>query len=299
MKSWIKWTWIIGFVGVLWALPASAQVITPTVMPLNDESLKSEIEKLRKELAALETAGAAEARTRAIKTQIDALERADSQKGRNGAVFLSQAGFEGGTTGPAVSIDTAHLFFNNRQTRLYLRSTLPTESVAAAEPEGTLNDRIRAAVLDPYGGLLYVAVGKLIPVDGQNHGPDQGLFFDLRAGAKFVQLPGEASGGTYKATAFGLISAGARVRQTLWPTPDAANGVGTIEASALLVANRAVDRAVSPLVDHNGALAGWVMGLNIGIGIELVDGVVLTLRGTPWSNKDLSKDFTIGFVLKK
>lgn len=72
-----------------------------------------------------------------------------------------------------------------------------------------------------------------------------------------------------------------------------------LEVSALMVANRGIDRAVSPLTSSGGELDGWPSSLNIAVGLRLADGIGLTLRGAPWTNKPLSKNFTIGIALLK
>jgi len=318
------------FVGFLVAASAGqtfAQVITPSVETERLRVLQKERERRAIEIAILINltqqltprvaasdadrvvalqgldATARSNRLQVATAEIDKLDAAIDEEAaearRPGSLFLTQAGFEGGTGGGQVSIDAAHLFFRNATTRFYLRSTLPTDVDKSSEPSGALEDRIKAALSDPYGGLLYLSVGQMIRLPDATEGAsyDEGVFLDLRSGSKFVQLPGTATGGIHKATAFAAVSAGLRVRESLWTT--GAQQAGMFELSALLVANRAIDRSVSELTDVGGELSGWPTSLNVSIGLQLSEGIGLTLRGSPWTNKPLSKDFAIGVTLIK
>lgn len=311
------------FLFIVSLLPSAAfsQVITPALKSERLRTLELEARRLEAQVRTLEaipvdpeTLTPRTAQIASVKNALEATkdaakaEQASNPEPRT--LFLSQAGLEGGTTGPQISIDAAHLYFRNGRTVFHLRSTLPTNPEADTAPVGTLDERIKSAVSDPYGGLLYLAVGQRTPVCLHSdvarqrvckakRPNDNGWFFDVRGGAKFVQLPGDAGNAGLRASAFGVLSGGLRLRQSLWLDEFASEEAGLLEVSANIVVNRAIDRTVSPLVGEGGELSGWPTGLDLAIGLRLVGNIGLTLRGTPWTNKPLSREFTIGLSLLK
>jgi len=315
--------------------PAGAQIITPTTQPLS--SAMKELQRgLRAERATRERlakaagiAGADKASQVSILTSkaasalsiderrwvdaansVKALEAKVAQEANDPAstapknTFLTQAGFEGATGTGHVTLDAATLYFKGGKSRLYVRSTLPTTPAVAEEKDDDgLDGQIKSALNDPYGGLLYLAAGGMVPLNADPADSSRGLFLDFRAGAKFVQLPEKLSETSYRVTPFLVWSGGLRLSEPLSYDADGLEPAGRLDASVSFVVNRVLDRTVSALftADDKGnvALATATRSVNVALGLTIKENIGLVASGTAWSSSHLDRRFVLGVTLLK
>lgn len=326
-----------------WTCDASAQVFTPTRAPLPAAAVERRrvidlaLIQAEGDLQAAKTAEAvAESRAPArsareadralARTRISELEanvaalrkqrEAESQGdgGRRGS-FLTQAALDGivNEGSPEVSIQAADLFFNDTF-RVYLRSTLSTD-VGSEEAETTeetagdddavaaVEERLKSALLDPYGGLLYLATGGFHQVLGQTL-PGQkprGLFLDARGGVKAVQIE-ESQAESNSVVPFAAISAGLHFQWPVWDDPTQTTddaSVGDVVVGLTWVSNAVLDKSASDLfTGDDPALDRWTHTLAFTAGISLNGVAKLTFTGNPWSSTSLlGKRYTVGLAI--
>jgi len=299
---------------------ASAQVFTPTgpasatLRRLEAElrAKQAEVDPHGVKVMSLPEGERKAAEIRAAEEFAALAARIETEERKSTGAFLTQAGFEGGTASPQIAIDAASLFFKGGKARLYVRSTLPTAaqpskaSAAEATLNASLDDRIKSALNDPYGGLLYLATGTMIRLpQAKPDAPDsgRGLFADFRAGAKFIQLPESAASNSYRAAPFLVASGGLRFSELLWFDPDGTEQAGELQASVAFVLNHVLDSSVSALFspDDSGrvALRPTTGSLNVSIGLAITGSIGLTVNGTAWSSGNLERRFALGVTLLK
>jgi hypothetical protein len=286
---------------------AAAQIITPTKASSN---AANQLETAEKSVDQLRAKGAPSTTIARAQAEVDRLraETKDESAPTNG--FLPQASFLAGSTSGQVSVDAATLYFKEAKWRFYLRSTLSTdiasksdddEQSAADALKKTLDDRIKNALNDPYGGLLYLAAGRMFSVTADQADPSRGWFVDARGGAKFVQVPGAGGSGNYRVTPFLVGSVGLRLSEPLWYDTDGKKSAGRLDASVSYVRNHVLDKSVSGLFnpDETGkiALSDKTNSVNVALGLSITDSVGLIVSGTAWSSAKLDRTFAIGLSL--
>lgn len=328
---------------ICWSCDASAQVFTPARAPLPAAALErrrlidAELTRAERELEAEKTSeavaesraperseraperAAAQTRITGLQATVDALERqrqevSKANDGPRGS-FLTQAALNGivNEGSPEVSIQAADLFFNNTF-RVYLRSTLSTDieskeaaeeaiGVAAEDAESAVEERIKSALLDPYGGLLYLATGGFRQVMGQDISGQKprGLFVDARGGVKAVQI--EASQAENNSVVpFATVSAGLHFQWPVWDDPMQSTddaSVGDVVVGATWVSNAVLDKSASAVfTGDDPVLNRWTHTLAFTAGISLKGVAKLTFTGNPWSSTSLlGKRYTVGLAI--
>lgn len=326
----------------LCAETAAAQVFTPTRVPISEtaesERMRDELAQARQELRVereqeaiaqsqavrgMESrteaaATAAAARIRTLEANVARLENLANTPDR--ARFLTQGALEGlvREDAPTVSIQAADLFLDRSGVfRVYLRSTLSTEA-EDEEEEGededsdqteaaaALEERIKSALLDPYGGLLYFTTGALRQVAGPVATPEQtprGLFLDIRGGVKAVELSEGTAEERNPVVPFATFSAGLTFQWPVWNSisdaSDDNNSVGDVVFGLTWVGNGVLDKDASDLfTGDEPKLDEWTNTLALSAGISLKGIAKLTFTGNPWSsNSSLGKRFTVGLTL--
>lgn len=300
---------------------ANAQIITPG-SPVSEttrlrERLRTEIDVLQgisKEAATagLEAPAVTTARQTLITQKQAELTKAETTTNK-GADFLRQGGFNFGTGASEISIQAADLYFT-RSIRFFLRSTLPVKKEEggeeAAEPgtTPTIDENIKAALGNPYGGLVYATIGYVprLHVKGVSLGrtePDYGVFLDMRAGFKAIEIPKEkaATDGKFEVTPFYTSSVGLRVQMPLFNNAAVDAKAGDFGFAASWVWNAVSDLSVSDLfkADATGAVAleRHVQALHVAVGIVLSDVAYLSLEGTPKTNSNLGTRWMVGLNL--
>lgn len=240
--------------------------------------------------------------------------RAAPQRG-NG-FLLTQAALTSGTTKPELSIQAADLFLANDWARVYLRSTLQLEAderekqsesagdTETSEEDATraVKDRIRSALLDPYGGLLYIAGGGYVPVGKavlESRRKPRGFFVDVRGGVRAVQLSDAGQDEDTSVGAFATTSFGLQFQSPVWNAPGQDtddDAVGDFVAGLAVVVNRVMDDATSALFSGDEhPLEKETATLQLHLGLSLKGLARIVLAGNPWaSSKALGKRWTIG-----
>ncbi|MGH9349270.1 MAG: hypothetical protein ACRD26_18600 [Vicinamibacterales bacterium] len=238
---------------------------------------------------------------------------------RSNAFLLTEAALTSGTTEPELSLQVANLFLGNDWARVYLRSTVPLEAeerdeqpenagdTETSEDDATqaVKDRIRSALLDPYGGLLYIAGGGYVPVGKAVLEPGKkprGFFVDVRGGVRAVQLTEAAQDENTSIGAFATGSIGLQFQSPVWDAPGEEiddDAVGDFVAGLALVVNRVMDDATRGLFsgdEHPLEKETTTVQLHVGVSLKGLGRIVLT--GNPWaSSKALGKRWTIGLTV--
>lgn len=307
---------LTAFLLVAGAIPSAlGQVVTRLPPPESEKEqlLKTE---LRTKSATLQTLPVASQSVVAEEVRGIAARLREAQRESDrelAATFLSQADIEAGSTAPKVSINAADLYFKGGHARLYVRSTLPVP--AAGSTDGTpstsataagaqpLDDRILSALSDPFGGLMYVAGGTIDRLPGQDADHTRGWFTDLRAGAKFIQLPETLDKDRFRVAPFLIASAGLRLSEPLWFDENGQSEAGRLDASLTLGMNHVVDSTISELFTGTPArpatLDKTVLSLTAAFGLSINKQVALTFSGTAWSSGGLARRFVMGVALLK
>lgn len=309
-----------------WTADAFPQVFTPVRPPIAPETPESkrvanDLETLRAEVE-LERAQRNKD-PQAEKLANEKLERmrqeqavSTADNGPTGSV-LTQAALQGivNENNPELSIQAAELYFN-RTFRVYLRSTLTMDEGDEDEEEAAdgeaddgdagsaLEDRIKSALLDPYGGLLYLTTGAFHPVlsgtvaEGER---PRGLFLDARTGVRAVQVEDKASENN-AIVPFATVSAGLVFQWPVWPKPTLssdADSVGDFVFGLTWVSNAVLDKSASTMFSGDDAvLDRWTHTFALTAGISLKGLAKLTFTGNPWSSNDaLGKRFSVGLAI--
>lgn len=219
-----------------------------------------------------------------------------------------------------VAISPVDYFFSNRW-RLYVRSTLVVDEEEADEAGGDtaseeptpedLADSVKLALLDPFGGPLNVSGGYFAKIPtpfltGAANGLHHGLFADLRAGLKFVDLPEEKVklvNGKTSNTPFYQAAAAIRLILPVFKGAPGAENPGGVEVALTGSWNRVADIDASDLFaskDGSPALLERdTRNLHLAIKIDLPDVASLQISGTLWSNSKFDRRFLIGFGLNR
>ena len=312
-----------------WISDAFPQVFTPVRPPSGSQSqeqrrLEAELE-LRRAEAELEQAKAepdAQARAKAETAANEKLARIRQQPalpstgdGRAGGSFLTQAALQGivNESNPELSLQAAELYFNETF-RVYLRSTLSIDNGDEDEEEDSqsdtsdttaaLEDRIKSALLDPYGGLLYLTTGAFRSIFAKPLAAGEkprGLFVDGRTGVRAVQIAEEQSENN-SIVPFATMSAGLVFQWPVWPKPTLSSdddSVGDFVFGLTWVSNAALDKSVSAMFSGDEpVLDRWTHTLALTAGISLKGMAKLTFTGNPWSsNSVLGKRFSVGLAI--
>ncbi len=253
-------------------------------------------------------------------TARDAAEQATTTSGTN---WLPQAdisfagtsqGFGDGSS--QVNLEALDLFFSPNfrmyfSTALKFRGRTSGEVLESPETPPTpgselkLTEPVISSLIDPFGGLMNVTAGYYHgfwhPRVGGAVDSLHGLFADVRAGFRFIDLPDQSVTATrFQGAAMtpfysGLV--GMRFSHDLFLDGKQTQRAGGFEAGGGLVLNRAFDDtnsglfAAGLLETTTTNLAGWVV-------ISVTDDLALQLTFEPWSsNERIPKRFTIGTKL--
>lgn len=240
------------------------------------------------------------------------------------ASFLPFAALTAGNTAPQASAQLADLFFTNRW-RFHMRSTYQPkkaetkdegEAAEGAEPTAEelakkVDDKVRNAMLDPFGGDLNLAFGHYSKVrtpffEGNANDAEHGLFIDARAGMKLIELPEQSltlNEGPSSITPFYTASLGVRLRLPTYFDRLIQHRAGATELGIVYGLTGIVDRTASTLFSRTEGVAPLprqVRVLHVSLGVDITDIVRLGLSGNVWSNTGLTKRVMAEFsVLSK
>lgn len=246
--------------------------------------------------------------------------------------LLTQADVTGSPSTTQVGLQAADLFITGTQrtgyAKVYFRTTVPlTQSdsgttdktssspATASTTKSTLPATAVNALLDPYGGIMNLAVGywrQMAPgysrdQNGNKDGrlDNEGLFVDARAAIKMVNLPSQAStsptlAGT-SVTPFVTGSFALRYAHTLYDGK-LDKALGLLEASLAILTNVAADKSVSAAFDDtNRLVANRTSALSGSVALQLNGNLAITITASPWSSNgsapDLGKNYQIGIKL--
>ncbi|MEZ5293879.1 MAG: hypothetical protein R2745_22540 [Vicinamibacterales bacterium] len=252
----------------------------------------------------------------------------ESQEGETSsaaASFLPFAGLSAGHSTPQVSAQLADLYFTNRW-RLYLRSTFQAKKadtvseattgtdddaaagtgLSAGQAAAKVDDKVRNAMLDPFGGDLNLTAGYYAKVptpglEGDANDEQHGLFLDARGGLKLIELPEQTltlNEGRSSVTPFYTASVGVRLRLPTYLDRFVHNRAGAAELAAVLATTGIVDRSASALFSRNGdpaPLPQRVNVLHVSLGLDVNNTVQIGLSGNVWSNTGLKKRVAVEF----
>lgn len=244
------------------------------------------------------------------------------------AQLLPAATVASSDTSTQLAIQAGQFFFSNRW-RLYVRSTVTVEegSGKAADESGQvenagegagedaapdaadLEDRIRLALQDPYGGLLNVSTGyfRKLPtryLSGDANDLEHGLFFDGRVGMRFLDLSGEqagipSAGGAF--TGFYSTTAGLRLVLPLFFDRGLERRAGGFELATTWVSTAISNRSASSLfqaaADRPAVLPRVINSVHLSTAISLPAWANIEVSGILWSNADFQKKFMVGVNL--
>lgn len=215
-------------------------------------------------------------------------------------------------------------FFSNRW-RLYVRSTLVIDeeekedadsstagNAASDEPTPEdLADSVKLALLDPFGGPLNVSGGYFAKIPtaflkGDGNDLHHGLFADLRAGLKFVDLPEQKLtivDGKTRNTPFYQAAAAIRLLLPVFKGAPGNDNPGGVEVALTGSWNRVADIGASELFaskDGSPALLDRdTRNLHLATKMDLPDAASLQISGTLWSSSKFDRRFLIGFGLNR
>lgn len=256
--------------------------------------------------------------TLAAQLQATAPAAADADTSTRAASFLPFAGLTGGRTTPQASAQLADLYFTHRW-RLYMRSTFQAKKAEtpaeaedqtsdgdAADAAAKVDDKVRNAMLDPFGGDLNLMAGyyRKVPtpfLEGDANDAEHGLFFDARAGLKLIELPEQTltlNEGPSSITPFHAASVALRLRLPTYFDRLVQKRAGAVELAAVFASTGIVDRSASALFTRSGdtvPLPRQVRVLHVSLGVDITDVVQLGLSGNVWSNTGLKKRVAVEF----
>lgn len=221
-----------------------------------------------------------------------------------------------------LAIQAGQFFFSNRW-RLYVRSTVTVEGGAraatddggggsadeAAPDASALDDRIRLALQDPYGGLLNISTGyfRKLPtryLTGDANDLEHGVFFDGRVGMRFLDLSGELagipkSGGAF--TGFYSATGGLRLLLPLFFDRGLERRAGGFELATTWVSTAVSNPSASPLFQATDGRAAvlprFINSVHLSTAISLPAWANIEVSGTLWSNAAFEKKFMVGVNL--
>lgn len=218
--------------------------------------------------------------------------------------YLPFAGLAGGTAKPQVSVQAAELFLSNRW-RVYLRSTLQATTQPAADSTkagaDAVDDKVRSAMLDPFGGTLNLTGGyyRKLPtpfLDGHANDAEHGVFADVRGGFKLIELPEQTltlTKGPTAVTPFTTASAGVRMRLPVYADRERRTAAGSVELGAAVSMSRISDTGASALftgvAGAPAVLPQNVRAAHLSVALQLSKVANIALSATTWSNTDLKR----------
>jgi len=293
---------------------AGAQAFTP-MTPRQPTS--GRLEELRRQLRGAQAVGAAsvfandvrDAARDQVLTLQDQIATEEEKAAKKGKDFMRQGGFNFGDDSGSVTLQAADLFLS-RDFRFFLRSTVPIETDEEKEgeeaeeggSEPSIDDAIKSALTDPYGGTFYATLGwlpRVIPWPfGGNAGdgtlkPWYGAFADVRAGIRAVNIPGTEEGDERRIAPFYTVSIGPRLQLPMFGDQEGKVQAGDLGLAMLWVGNWVADDGVSTLFSgptptlrtgsHHWTLSAAVLlGENAYISLEGTTSISESELGRRW-----------------
>ena len=242
------------------------------------------------------------------------------------SAFLPGADVSTGTNVPEVTLRAADVYLTDRW-RLYVRTTVAigsdddaTESAteggddageADSEPSAAdVEDSIKSALLNPTGGLLSVSAGyyqKLtgFGLTGKADDASHGLFFDARAGVRFLEMPDETlrnADGPSSLTPLLSASLGGRLVLPVFKEANLVEPAGGVELHAAYLVNHFTTRSSALLRSVDGkppVLGRTTQSLYVSAAVALSTFADLSIAGTLWSNTDFDRRLMVSIGLVK
>lgn len=241
--------------------------------------------------------------------------------------FLGGAGVSTGTAVPEVTVQAVDVYFTNRW-RLHVRTTVAVSSdddaaeqsagegdgdEGDADPEPSaadVDDAVKSALLNPTGGLLNVSAGyyRKLPtfiLTGAADDASHGLFFDARAGVRFLEMPDQTlrnADGPSSLTPLLSASLGLWLVLPVFDDAGLTTSAGKVGIHAAYMVNHFTSTTSALLESIDGkppVLERTTRSVFAGAAIKLTRFADLSISGTLWSNTDFDRRLMVSIGLVK